>query len=222
MFAWQEATVGSGLTLHAPLTLKTDIAALQADFDALDASLAPDQRSFFGGGDEWTAITLVNRPLINRPVGSNTNFADNATPLLNRMPSVRGLLERFATPVLGCYISRQPPRGRLVWHFDNQALHLSECRLLVPIHAPPGARTLIGADAVAYPEGTAWTGDFSFPHQVDNDSDQQRIVLLIDAVSNDWARGLAPAALSDNAPLRHELAETAQNALLEWRTRRQP
>jgi len=217
MFAWQEATVGSGLTLHAPLTLKTDIAALQADFDALDATLAPDQRHFFSGGDEWTAITLVNRPS-----GSNTGLADNATPLLERMPSVRALLERFAAPVLGCYISRQPPRGRLVWHFDNQALHLSECRLLVPIHAPPGAKTLIGAEAVAYPEGVAWTGDFSFPHQVENEADRQRIVLLIDAPSTDWVRGLAPAALAANAPLRHELAETARNALVEWRTRRQP
>lgn len=216
MFAWQEATVGSGLTLHAPLNLSTDIAALQAEFDALDATLTPDQRSFFGGGSEWTAITLVNRPLTQ-----NASLTDNATPLLDRMPSAKALLERFAAPVLGCYISRQPPRGRLAWHFDNQALHLTECRLLVPIHAPPGARTLIGADAVAYPEGVAWTGDFSFPHQVENDADRQRIVLLIDAPSTDWVRGLAPAALAANAPLRHQLAETARNALQARRSARQ-
>jgi hypothetical protein len=215
MFAWQEATVGSGLTLHAPLNLRTDIATLQAEFDALDASLPPDQRDFFSGDGEWTSITLVSQPLTK-----DVSLKDAATPLLDRMPSVRALLERFAAPVFRCCISRQPPRGRLAWHFDNQALHLPECRLLVPIHAPPGAKTLIGSETVAYPEGVAWTGDFSFPHQVENDADRQRIILLIDAPSTDWVRGLAPAALAENAPLRHQLAETARNAFQEWRSAR--
>lgn len=61
-----------------------------------------------------------------------------------------------------------------------------------------------------------WTGDFAFPHMVDNASDEQRIVLLIDIACNDWIRGRAPAALSSDATRRAELAGQAQNAWVGW------
>ncbi len=62
MFPWQECTVGSGLMLHAPLNVTLDIAAMRSEFAALDASLAPEHRTCFGGDGTWTAISLMNRP----------------------------------------------------------------------------------------------------------------------------------------------------------------
>ena len=122
--------------------------------------------------------------------------------------------------MLSCYVLRQPPRGTLAWHFDDQAIHLRECRLLLPIHAPEAAVTLIGHEAVAYPAGTAWTGDFSFPHQVENPTDAQRIVLAIDVLSEPEVLRLLPSALAEAAAVRMDLAREARNRLLQWRAHR--
>ncbi len=138
------------------------------------------------------------------------------TPILDKMPSVRALLERFGCTVLSCHISRQSPGGSLTWHYDDQALHLPESRFLVPVRIPQEARTFIGHEAVAYPEGVVWTGDFSFPHMVDNPSGDQRIVLLIDVLNNDWARGRAPDAMSAELARRASLSAQAQNAWIGW------
>jgi hypothetical protein len=133
------------------------------------------------------------------------------------MPTVHALLSQAQWTVLSCYVLRQPPRGTLAWHFDPQALHLQECRLLVPIQAPDAAVTLIGHEAAAYPVGTAPTGDFNFPHQVENAADAQRVVLAIDLLCEPDVRRLLPPALADAASLRRELAREACRRLLQWR-----
>ena len=57
-----------------------------------------------------------------------------------RSTTVRTLLSGSDWTVLSCYVIRQPPHGTLPWHFDNQAIHLAECRVLIPLHARPAAR----------------------------------------------------------------------------------
>jgi hypothetical protein len=116
--------------------------------------------------------------------------------------------------VLACYVIRQPPHGTLAWHFDPQAVHLAESRLLVPIQAPEAAVTLIGHEAVAYPTGTLWTGDFSFPHQLENPTDAQRMVFAIDVLSGPEVRRLLPLALPEAVAIRVDLAREARNRLL--------
>jgi hypothetical protein len=213
---WQAVTVGSGLVLHAGSTLRTEPARLQAEFADLDASVGPDRRTFLASDGSWCAIALVER---SRPMSGGLPSPGAATPALAYMPTVRALLSRAAWTVLSCYVLRQPPHGTLAWHFDLQALHLQECRLLVPIQAPDAAVTLIGHETAAYPVGTGWTGDFSFPHQVENATDAQRVVLAIDVLCEPAVRRLLPPALADAASLRRELAREACRRLLQWRAR---
>lgn len=79
------------------------------------------------------------------------------------------------------------------------------------------AVTWIGHDAAAYPQGTLWTGDFSFPHQVDNPAATQRVVLAIDIRFDAVVRRLLPAPLTTDPGQRRGLAQAAQNLLLQWR-----
>ncbi len=216
---WQAVTVGSGLLLHAASALRAEPTALQADFAVLDAAVGPDGRTFLASDGSWSAIGLVER---SGAASIGTPSPGIATPALAFAPTVRALLSRAPWTVLSCYVLRQPPHGTLAWHFDGQALHLPECRLLVPIHAPDAAVTVIGHELAAYPEGTAWTGDFSFPHQVDNASDAQRVVLAIDVLSDTAVRRLLPPALADAASLRLDLAREACRRLLRWRARACP
>ncbi|PWC32378.1 aspartyl/asparaginyl beta-hydroxylase domain-containing protein [Azospirillum sp. TSO35-2] len=206
---WQQVTVGSGLMLHAPLSVTADPVPLQREFAALDAEWPADQRLMLADDGSWSSICLVERRL----QGSDGCFREGvATPALQTMPSARRLLEALGCRVLGCDLHRQAPGGFLRWHFDNQALHLPEARLIVPVLAPPGALTLIGDGAAAYPPGVVWTGDFTFPHQVENAPESQRIVLLVDIASDDHARSLAPAALSSDVARRYDLSQRAMTA----------
>lgn len=206
MEEFRRVTEGSGLMLHAAADLRLDPVVLQAEYAALDADLPEDQRTHYGAatGTGWTAVQL---------------FDGRAPyPAAAYMPSVAALLAgRPDWQVLRAHLIRQPPRGQLRWHFDNQALYRDEARLLIPIHQPPGAVTLIGPETVAYPEGQCWTGDFSFPHQVENHADRERIVLAVDVRSGPEISALFPTAMLAGVGLRGELAAYAVDL---WRQTR--
>jgi hypothetical protein len=213
---WQHLTVGSGLLLHAPLALPTKLASLQDEFAALDASLGPEGRSFMAEDGSWSSISLVERRL---SANGGMPVTGQPTPVLAQMPTVEALLSGMPWMVLSCHLLRLPPHGKLPWHFENQAIHLAESRLLLPLLVPETAVTLVGAERVAYPAGTAWTGDFSFPHQVENPAETSRIVLIFDVRTSPELRGLLPPALAAAADLRHNLSSQARNLLLAWRAR---
>ena len=136
---WQAVTGGSGMVLRAASTLRTEPAPLHSEFALLDASIDPDARSFLASDGSWCAIALVER---SRPLSGALPSPGAATPALAYIPTVRTLLSRTAWTLLSCYVLRQPPRGILARHVDPQAVHLQECRLLVPIQAPTCCRDL--------------------------------------------------------------------------------
>ncbi|PWC85442.1 hypothetical protein TSH100_15535 [Azospirillum sp. TSH100] len=210
---WQQVTVGSGLTLHAPLTVRADAGALRREFDALDAATGDEGRQFRAGDGSWSSITLIEEGLA--PNGNRVQ--GKPTPALDLMPTARALLEGLRCRILSCYVHRQEPGGLLRWHYDSAGLHLPEARLIVPVIVPPAAVTWIGDSPAAYPAGMLWAGDFTFPHQVENAPEEQRIVLLVDVVSDGRSRSLAPPELYGQLPLRVGLREQAVNSLLENR-----
>ncbi|MBB6251393.1 aspartyl/asparaginyl beta-hydroxylase domain-containing protein [Nitrospirillum iridis] len=195
--------------LHGALDLAIDPAPLQAEFAALDRELPPEARHYFGATEGWTSIVLLERDLHASP---------QAMPALAMMPAVAALLARVDWKVRGCHLLRQAPRSLLPWHFDNQALHLDEARILIPIQVPAAATTWIGHEAVAYPPGHGWTGDFAIPHQVENPSAEQRVVLAIDVAVTSPVKQRFPAALAADLPQRGGVAQDCRNLLLAWRT----
>ncbi|CAO3362919.1 aspartyl/asparaginyl beta-hydroxylase domain-containing protein [Azospirillum melinis] len=211
---WQRISAGSGLTLHAAADLRLDAAMLQAEFAGLDAALTQDQRGHYqnGLGEGWTSIPLLDQPR----EGSSSGRKGMPRPSLDFMPSLRALLDQPGWVAWGCDILRQSAYGTLAWHSEPQALHLEHFRLLIPIHAPAGAVTLLGHEAAAYPEGQAWSGDFCFPHQVENLTDRDRIVIAIDLLVTPEIRALFPAALTENVQLRTALAAEANRSMRDW------
>ncbi|BAE49672.1 aspartyl/asparaginyl beta-hydroxylase domain-containing protein [Paramagnetospirillum magneticum] len=204
LLPWQAMTMGSGLVLHGPADIACDHGALAAEFDRLDATLAQEERHCFGSCDgSWTSIPLTGWS------GGEVVLA----PLAQAIPAAAGFLSRLPGALVRAHYMRQGPGHVLDWHFEPQSIQDKECRLLVPIHAPPQAYTLLGHLAVAYPEGQAWTGDFNFPHKVVNPSDRDRIMLVVDVLSSPDLAALLPAALGEGRDLRTRLAGAARNAL---------
>jgi len=208
---WQDRTKDCGLALHASFGDFRDLLpALQAEFAALDRDAAPQDRDFRACDGSWSSLTLINR-------GSKPLSAGAASSGLSLMPSVTALLERSRWTVLGAHILRQPPQGTLAWHYEDQAPYSPETRLLIPIHAPKGSRTLVSHEDVAYPEGMGWIADVNFPHQVENPGDSQRIILIMDVVSDEAVRRMFPPAMLEDIPRRITLAQQCQGLLLRWR-----
>lgn len=198
---WQAITRESGLVLHGPADVFCDAAALGAQFKHLDATAGDGDRTCFGSVDGgWTAMALV----LPNGVGQG-----RPTPLLAALPAVSELMARLPAPIRSVHLLRQGPRGLLDWHFEPLGIHQEECRLLVAVQAPADAVTLLGHQAVAYPEGQVWAGDFSFPHRVENPGDRQRIVLALDMQSTPELARLLPPGLGAEGPRRAALAGEA-------------
>lgn len=208
LLPWQAVTLGCGLVLHGPAEIPCDHGALAAEFDRLDATLGRDERYFFGSTDGgWTTIPLT--------AASGTRVVPGA--LARRVPAAAEVISYLPGTLVGAHFMRLGPGQVLDWHFEPQAIHERECRLLLSIHAPPGAHTLLGHLAVAYPEGQVWAGDFNFPHKVINPGDRDRIMLVMDVLSSPELAALLPPGLGEEPEARARLAGAARDALIARR-----
>lgn len=210
---WQDLTRDCGLMLHGAFgDFRAQLPSLQTEYARLDRDADPSLRDFRANDGSWSSLLLIHRPSSSSPSSPGT-----ASSGLALMPTLAHLLERAGWAVLSAHILRQPPGGVLPWHYENQAPYSAETRLLLPLHAPARSRTLVGHEAVAYPEGIGWVADVNMPHQVENPGDDQRIILVIDVISDQGIRRLFPPPLLADLPRRNELAARTQALLLAWR-----
>lgn len=72
-----------------------------------------------------------------------------------------------------------------------------DVRLHVPILSAPGVEFLLEGQVVPMLPGECWFLDLARPHRVDNQSEQARVHLVIDARRNDWLRQQIAAGLVD-------------------------
>lgn len=211
LLPWQEVTVGSSLMLAAASRIHLDAEELHRQLTAAIDSVPEPARNRYGSDDgTWTSIPLMYR---------DAKGGNQVQPPLDHLPILSDLVAREGLDPFGMHIIRQPGGGTLRWHFDHQALHLDVCRLLIAGQVPVSAFTWIAHEKWAFPAGTLWTGDFALPHQVENPSDQDRLVIAIDCAVTPEIRALFPPALHADAAKRHFLAQIACNLLTDHRAR---
>lgn len=205
----QQVTVGCGLMLAAASRVRLDAATLHQQLHAAIAAVPEPSRNRYGRDDDtWTAITLLS-------TGPKGEVQPQSA--LQHLPIVTELLNQEGLSPWGMHIIRQPAGGCLRWHFDPQALHLTICRLLIAGQVPDGAFTWIGHERFAFPAGTLWTGDFSIPHQVENPTDQDRLMIVMDCTVTPAIQALFPPALFADVEHRTALADVARNHLMSHR-----
>ncbi len=198
--------------LAAASSLRLDPEPLQRQvWDAIDSVPLSARGAYGGETGGWTSIALVLMPSGG---GQGYRQPGSPTPVLARLLPILGpVMDRLGGLPNGAYIVRQSAGGFLRWHFDHQALHLDFCRLLITVRAPAEAFTWIGHEKVAFPDGTLWTGDFSLPHQVENPSDQDRLMIALDYAPTDAIRALFPPALYAERQRRGIVSRDAINLL---------
>jgi hypothetical protein len=184
------------------LPLSFDPAQLDAALSALEGTDWTDHfvtRNYEG---RWTVIAL------RAPAGTEhlhpvlqitshpgtTAYAD--TPVLDRAPYLRRVLEAFECELGAARLMRLDPGSAILTHSDPDLDGENACvRLHVPLRTNPDVVFLLNGRRVIMAPGECWYLRLSDPHSVRNDGDTPRVHLVIDAPASPGLRALLDAGV---------------------------
>jgi hypothetical protein len=149
--------------------------------------------------DGWTAIPLVSRD-------GSMNAADaqrvgrlgryQRTPITERLPYYRTVLDAFQCPQGRVRISRLLPRAVIRPHRDicREAANIAfgQVRLHLPIVTNDRVVFRVGGEELRLLPGRLYYIDFTKLHSVRNDGTEPRIHLILDLQVNDFLRRVFP------------------------------
>jgi hypothetical protein len=184
------------------LPLAFDPEPLRRDLDGLarEGWIAHFVKQNFEG--DWSVLPLRGTAGATHPVmqiysdPSATAFED--TPLMARCPAIRAALESLQCELQAVRLMRLTPGSVIKEHSDGDLDADSvAARLHVAIATNPDVTFEVNRKPVALAPGALWYLRLSDPHRVANRGTTDRVHLVIDAVMNDWLRGLLERAARD-------------------------
>ena len=183
--------------------LKSHRLPLSLDADRLKADLAliqPDEwvphfnTAYYEG--EWSGVAL--RSVGGRPAQlypdptAHGRFADTA--ILERCAYFQEVLAAFECPLQAVRLLKLRARSSIREHRDYKlGYEDGELRIHIPIVTNPAVAFFLDGERVPMQEGESWYLNLNLPHRVDNQSDTDRVHLVIDCEVNDWLQRLVPA-----------------------------
>lgn len=185
------------------LPLSFDPARLKADLATFsDDDWVPHfNKPYYEG--EWSGIALrsvggVAKQLYPDP-SATAAYADTSN--LDGRPYLREVLASLQCELLSARLLKLKARSSIREHKDfNLGYEDGELRLHVPVVTNPSVKFFLSNERVIMGEGECWYLDLNLRHRVENESDEDRVHLVIDCVVNDWVRAIfeaetaAPAA----------------------------
>jgi hypothetical protein len=190
------------------LPLSFDPEPLRSDLDQLASGdwVTHFNKHYFEG--QWTGVVLrsVNpnhRTLYPDP---HAKAAFAPTPILDRCPNTRALLESFHCSLKSVRFLRLAAGSIILEHRDyNLGLDENQVRLHIPVVTNHDVVFFLDAQRVEMNPGECWYLDLSLPHWVENRSALDRVHLVIDCEVNEWLRQLLASAEGDEmAPVNDE------------------
>jgi hypothetical protein len=207
MFSYPESW---GYPESAPLTLRFDVARLQADLDVLRHEYWGAQRAYGQDGltnetnVAWRILPLRNiggDPARTDPGGAAlADFAD--TPWLAKTLYFSETIAAVPAPIRSVRLMALGAGTTVPEHRDGKyGFAGGTVRLHVPIETNPGCVVVIEGRARHWDAGRLWFGDFGRRHYVANTGDRTRIHLVIDCLVNRELIELFPADFRERLPL---------------------
>ncbi|GLQ30245.1 aspartyl/asparaginyl beta-hydroxylase domain-containing protein [Litoribrevibacter albus] len=175
------------LETQVPLDdLKKDVQTLT------DANWIPhvNQRDYCGSWDVLPLRSLAEHkdahPILQGfAIQCGEDWVD--LPILERLPSLKGLLNRLQCPIKSARLMRLHGGSEIKPHRDHGlSLAFGEARLHIPIESNERLEFWINDQQVPMQEGEMWYLNVDQTHHVINRGSQSRINLVIDCVANDW------------------------------------
>jgi hypothetical protein len=188
---------------HFKLPLSFDPEPLRRDLDQLAPEdwVAHFNRDYFEG--DWSGVALrsiggVATQLYSDP-GAKESFAP--TPILDRCPNIRAILELFQCPLRSVRFLRLTIGSIIREHRDaDLGFAKGEIRFHIPLVTNPDVVFFLDAHRIEMKAGECWYLDLSLPHWIENRGASDRVHLVIDCEVNDWLRQLLPSTLYQPGP----------------------
>jgi len=203
------AVVTDQLPEAARLTRRWDQERLAEEVRGLSDQRWQNQRGYGTGGlmpavaIDWKILSLRSPggdPDRTDPGGAGlVGFAD--TPLLDRCPAIREVLQAIPAPLRSVRLMSLGPGTRVHTHRDSKCgLPWGRLRLHVPIITHELALTVLDDREWYWEPGQLWYGDFNRLHHVRNDGTTTRIHLVIDSLVTPALVALFPEEFRRNLP----------------------
>jgi len=192
-------TKTDGLTAYAPDTLRhsiaqvgtiplDDIANMRSELQPYLGDTLPNYEDYQRGG-QWKLLALLNGS--GDPHDTTVREGGQAvpTPVLDSMPTVQGVLNRFFPPanIILARVARFSPGGRLWEHVDYTELDEAtpRTRFHIPIQTEPSAVFVTGGHRVHMGLGGLWAINPRGAHGIAHDGQQDRVHIIVDATVDD-------------------------------------
>lgn len=167
---------------------------------------------------EWTALPLRSvagkeNDIVVSPV---TGAEHCDTPLLEECPYIKGILNMFPCPLQVVRLLKLSAGAVIKEHIDP-ALNFEkgEVRIHIPVKTSEQVEFYLQDERIMMKEGECWYVNFNLPHRINNNSNIDRVHLVIDAVVNDWIKELF------SSPAITQKKEVNELDLLDKKTKRQ-
>lgn len=174
--------------LISRMTGRFDADQLMEVMHSMSRSLEVDAGYEGEGHSKWKSLTLYSK-------------AHGVSAGVSRLPVVDDLLTRSGLAFRLIRFMKLAPGGNIRKHTDS-FLSGNTVRIHLPLRAHPNARLHIDGERCDWDQGELWFGDFSKPHWGSNDSQLDRIHLVMDVELNS---GLLD--LIEDSEARNMLAE---------------
>lgn len=142
---------------------------------------------------EWSALPLRN--LTGKTDDVVISFVDGDvyqdTVLLQQCPYMKEVLEHFQCPLLAVRLLKLNAGAIIKEHRDAELnFEKGEIRIHIPVITNEQVEFYLDNERIQLKEGESWYMNFNLPHRIANNSNEDRIHLVIDAVVNDWVKEL--------------------------------
>ncbi len=144
---------------------------------------------------EWSGVALrsiAGHALQLYPDPTATGgYSD--TEILRRCHYYQEVLATFDCPLTSVRLLKLKARSNIREHRDYKlGYEDGEMRIHIPIVTNPAVAFFVNGERVPMQEGETWYVDVNLPHRVDNESDTDRIHLVVDCVVDDWLESFLP------------------------------
>ena len=148
---------------------------------------------------EWSAIPLrsVDGKTDSIIVSPFENAVYKDTPFLEESPSLQNVLQTFKCPLKAVRLLKLNAGAFIKEHRDaDLSFEKGEIRLHIPVITNDYVEFYLDKERMHLKEGECWYLNFNLLHSIINNSNTDRIHLVVDATVNDWVKELfaLPAA----------------------------
>jgi quercetin dioxygenase-like cupin family protein len=166
-----------------------DVNALQQDLQRLQNPLWLDHYNNSAHHKRWACLPLrsLGGSLQDIAAQNDGNFMD--TPLLAACPYFQRVLASFACATTSVRLMTMAAGGRILPHTDpGGGFEDGVARLHIPIITDPRVLFHIDGATIHFSAGHTWYMNANCTHAVENNSELERIHLVLDCIPNDWLK----------------------------------